>query len=304
MIVQREFVRRTVSAFAVACVLVLGACAGKGDIPAASAPTDIADPFEPVNRTVFGFNNALDTVIFRPVAVAYRTVIPSPIRQGVTNFLRHLRTPIIFANEVLQGDWEGAEVAATRFFVNTIVGLGGVIDIQGMTKGYEYRTEDFGQTLAVWGVGSGPYLVVPLFGPTTVRDATGTIVDGLADPFNLLANAKDAEEFIIARIVLSAIDARERNIEVIDELKQSIDYYAAVRTAYAQRRASQIRDGQVDPNTDFPSFDDLDDASSEIPTTVGESELAQFEFDLPPIGAVNDILATNAHERAQTTNLD
>ncbi len=304
MIVQREFVRRTVGAFMVACVLALGGCAGKGDIPAASSPTEIADPFEPVNRTVFGFNNALDTVIFRPVAVAYRTVVPSPVRQGVTNFLRHLRTPIIFANEVLQGDWEGAEVAATRFFVNTIVGLGGVIDVQGMTKGYEYRTEDFGQTLAVWGVGSGPYLVIPLFGPSSLRDATGSIVDGLADPFNLLANAKDAEELIIARIVLSAIDARERNIEVIDELKRSIDYYAAVRSAYAQRRASQIRDGQVDPNTDFPSFDDLDDASSQLPTGQDNAGLAQFEFDLPPVGLVDDNLATKSPIGALRADLD
>ncbi|MEM8914691.1 MAG: VacJ family lipoprotein, partial [Pseudomonadota bacterium] len=219
---------------------------------------------------------------------------------SVTNFLRHLRTPIIFANEVLQGDWEGAEVAATRFFVNSIAGVGGLFDVQGMTKGYEFRSEDFGQTLAVWGVGNGPYLVVPFLGPSTVRDLSGTVVDGLADPFNWIANANDANEFIIARIILSAIDARERNIEVIDELKQSIDYYAAVRSGYAQQRASQIRDGEIDAGSDFSTFDDLDVDESSLPSPAIEG-LAEFKFELPPVASVAPTLGPANDDNLETS---
>lgn len=304
MFVRGDKIRMAARVAIVSVALLAGACAGRTDAPAASSPTGIYDPFEPVNRTVFGFNNMVDTFIFRPVAVAYRNVVPSPIRMGVTNFLRHLRTPIIFANEVLQGDWEGAEVAATRFFVNTIAGMGGFLDIQGMSKGYEYRHEDFGQTMAVWGVGSGPYLVIPLFGPTTLRDGTGAVVDSLADPFNQLANANDVEEFFIARLLISALDARERNIENIDELKQSIDYYAAVRSAYLQQRNALIRDGRVDPDSDFPSLDELDLDDEAWLNDAAPNSVAEFQLELPPIGTTDDNSGTDAGQRPAPVGLD
>jgi len=221
---------------------------------------DVYDPLEPVNRVIFDVNSALDEAILEPVARGYVEVVPPPIQEGVTNFLRNLRTPVIFANEVLQGDWDGAENAAARFFINSIAGLGGFIDIADY-NGYAFEDEDFGQTLAVWGVGEGPYLVLPLLGPSNVRDTVGTIVDSQADPFNIIAGqAEDGIWFLVGRGVLSAIDARARNLDTIADIREnSLDYYASVRTIYQQFRNAQIRESEAeaDGGSGAPGADDF-----------------------------------------------
>lgn len=234
------------------------ACAAP-DTQLASAE-DVYDPLEPVNRVIFDFNTAVDDVILEPVARGYAEVVPPPVQDGVTNFLRNLRTPVIFANEVLQGDWDGAENAAARFFINSLVGLGGFVDIASY-NGYEFEDEDFGQTLALWGVGEGPYLVLPLLGPSNFRDTVGSVVDSSADPFNIIANqAEDGIWFLVGRGVLSAIDARARNLDVVEDIREnSLDYYASVRSIYQQFRDAQIRDSEAeaDGGSGAPGADDF-----------------------------------------------
>jgi phospholipid-binding lipoprotein MlaA len=246
-----------VAATALLCGFVT-ACAAP-DTQVASAG-DVYDPLEPVNRVIFDFNTAVDDVILEPVARGYAEVVPPPIQDGVTNFLRNLRTPVIFANEVLQGDWDGAENAAARFFINSIAGLGGFIDLAAY-NGYEFQDEDFGQTLAVWGVGEGPYLVLPLLGPSNFRDTVGSVVDSSADPFNIIANqAEDGIWFLVGRGVLSAIDARARNLDAIEDIREnSLDYYASVRSIYQQFRNAQIREteAEVDGGAGAPGAGDF-----------------------------------------------
>lgn len=218
-----------------------------------TAPTlaqdDQNDPIEPVNRAVFQVNRVLDGLILEPAARIYRMITPQFVRTGVTNFLTNLRTPVVFINDVLQGEANRAELTLGRFMFNTIMGVGGLIDVGGMLGMPERHNEDFGQTLAVYGVGSGPYLMLPLLGPSNVRDATGQVVDLAFDPLTILG-AVDIGIFIVptefglSRTGAEALSFRERNIENIDELRRSsIDEYAAVRTLYRQLRASEIRNG-------------------------------------------------------------
>ena len=213
------------------------------------AQEDQNDPIEPVNRAVFQVNRVLDGLILEPAARMYRMATPQFVRTGVTNFLANLRTPVVFINDVLQGEPHRAELTLGRFMFNTIMGVGGLIDVGGMLGMPERHSEDFGQTLAVYGVGSGPYLMLPLLGPSNARDTVGQVVDLAFDPLTLFG-AVDVGVFLVpsevglARTGAEALSFREQNIENIDELRRSsIDEYAAVRTLYGQFRASEIRNG-------------------------------------------------------------
>lgn len=233
----------------------------------------VYDPLEPLNRSIFKVNEAVDFIVLQPVAATYRQVVPDPLQEMVTNFLRNLATPVTLLNELLQGDWEGAEVAVTRFFLNSTVGLAGVIDIAGYnTPELAHRSEDFGQTLGVWGVGDGPYLVLPLLGPSNLRDGFGRIVDTASDPLTYY----DDETFAWTRRGLSAVDARARTLDALDEIKRSsIDFYAAVRSLYWQNRRSEIFDGTPPVDDTFPDFDDFEDEDFEdsgLPSAVQLSE--------------------------------
>lgn len=215
----------------------------------APAQDDQNDPLEPVNRGIYTVNWFIDGLILEPVARIYRMTTPQFVRTGVTNFLANLRTPVVFVNDLLQGKPERAELTLGRFMFNTIMGLGGLIDVGGMLGMPPRHTEDFGQTLAIYGVGSGPFLMLPLFGPSNVRDTVGRVVDLAFDPLTVLG-AVDVglfvvpTEFGLARTGAEGLSLRERNIENIEELRRSsIDEYAAVRTLYGQFRASEIRDG-------------------------------------------------------------
>jgi phospholipid-binding lipoprotein MlaA len=207
------------------------------------------DPIEPVNRAIFQVNRVLDGLILEPAARIYRMITPQFVRTGVTNFLANLRAPVVFANDVLQGEAKRAELTLGRFMFNTIMGVGGLVDVGGLLGMPERHSEDFGQTLAVYGVGTGPYLMLPLLGPSNVRDTSGQVVDLAFDPLTVLG-AVDIGIFIVptelglARTGAEALSFRERNIENIDELRRSsIDEYAAVRTLYRQLRAAEIRNG-------------------------------------------------------------
>ena len=222
-------------------LLALGACATE---PGGVTPADPSDPFEATNRAVLEFNTALDDSLLRPAAEAYRETIPAPMRTGLRNFLRNLNEPVIFANNVLQLRLLDAGHTLMRFYINSTAGGLGLFDL-ATPSGIERRTGDFGQTLHAWGVPDGPYLMLPLFGPTTVRDAVGDGVDSLASPVGLLTSATmsavTAQLFGVGRGALGGLGLRAENIETLDALRaESLDYYARLRSVVRQRRDAQL----------------------------------------------------------------
>lgn len=240
-----------------ACVM-LAACASTHDNTGYASRNQVNDPFEGVNRAVFSFNKAIDDIIFNPTIKAYRTVVPGHARTGIRNAFRNLKSPMRFANQLLQGDIDGAGNELFRTVVNTLVGFGGVFDVAGY-EGYEYEPEDFGQTLGVWGLPHGPYLVVPFLGPSSLRDYAGYAVDALADPLRITLHDHDKDDVAIARMGADYFLLREDLHDVLQDLEtSSIDYYAAVRSTYYQSREAQIndQDGGQQNTPAIPDFDD------------------------------------------------
>lgn len=231
---------RVVGVFAV--LLLLAGCAST--IEESAEGPRIHDPIEPVNRVFFAFNDVLDTVALKPAAFVYKSALPDPIQDMVRNFLRWLRSPVILANSLLQGDIDNAGDATRRFFVNGLTV--GLID-WGDGLGWGYRDEDFGQTLGVHGVEGGPYLVLPVLGPSNGRDLVGRVVDIFFDPLTYIVSGPGARNAItISRAGGEAVDFRARNYDTINDLKESsVDYYARVRSIYLQRRESEIRNGEA-----------------------------------------------------------
>ncbi len=207
------------------------------------------DPLELLNRFTFSFNMALDTVIFQPVAAYYRFLFPVQVRDSVRNVFRNLRSPLILINDLLQGEMERAETTLVRFIVNSTVGVLGLFDVAA-DLGHPYHDEDFGQTLAVHGVGEGFYLVLPIIGPSNPRDGVGILADIYLDPVTYAAESADAEDWLIVRLVAEGIDRRSRNIEIIEDLRRdSIDFYARVRSLHRQARANEINNGRIPVGT-------------------------------------------------------
>jgi phospholipid-binding lipoprotein MlaA len=225
--------------------LTLILCTGLAGCTTTAQPDqEIADPFEGFNRAVFAFNDVADQAILRPVAKGYRFAVPQPARNGLRNFLRNLKSPVHLVNEVLQGDMDGAGNVLTRATVNTFVGVGGLFDVAG-AEGYPYQPEDFGQTLATWGVGHGSYMMMPILGPSSVRDGSGIVVDMFFDPLNwYFYNVRPENEgWKVARFVAEGVVKREELLDALDDLRRnSFDYYTAVRSAYVQRRAAEVSD--------------------------------------------------------------
>lgn len=254
------------TAAAAALALALAGCAsGSGSGGAgADAAYEANDPLEVPNRFVFAVNEAADILAIRPAAEVYRNAVPDPVRNAVQNVLRNLVAPLVITNNLLQGDGRGAQEATGRFMTNTILGLGGVLDVATEAGIPPYTLEDFGQTLAVWGVGEGPYLVLPLIGPSNLRDTSGLVVDTLADPVRIWAYGTDAKDLLYARTGVSATDRRSGLLSEIDDLRRnSVDFYATARSLYRQQRAADIRDGKG--ATDKPEFPEFEDAPTPVP---------------------------------------
>lgn len=235
-----------------ACIGMLAAgCATPppaSDQAAVAAFNEANDPYEPFNRAMLEFNLALDKAILKPVAYVYKEAVPDPLQINVTNFLANLRGPVIFANDLLQGEFERAGNTLLRFAMNSTIGILGINDFAG-EAGIVGHTEDFGQTLATWDVDDGPYLVLPVFGPSNPRDGVGILADSLMDPFTWLTPF----EFRIGRTVGTAVDRRARNYDQINDLeKNSLDFYAAIRSLYRQRRVDEIRNGAPASGTPVP----------------------------------------------------
>lgn len=240
-------------------VVVVGAAPAYGQ-------EEVDDPLEPVNRAIFEFNRVVDGLLLEPAAIMYRAATPQMFRNGVDNFLSNLRAPVVLVNDLLQGEFERAEKTLGRFMLNTIMGLGGIIDIGAHVGMPPRHAEDFGQTLAIWGVGEGAYLMLPLLGPSTVRDGFGRVVDLGFDPLTVVGAAGvgiyiDPTGFGIARTGAEALAFRERNLETIDELERSsLDLYATVRTTYLQFRANEVRNGEAAPLEDIYGEDIYDES--------------------------------------------
>lgn len=236
--------------------LMIGACS------TAHQNNDIAhihDPYEGYNRKIMAFNQQADKIIIHPTIRGYRTIVPQPARNGVHNVLVNLRSPLTLTNQVLQGDWDGAHDVVLRAIINSLLGIGGVFDIAGY-EGIKYEPEDFGQTLAVWGVDSGPYVVVPFLGPSSSRDYLGYFADYAMDPVRWVAFNADAELLYSARFAGDYLDIRDSLMDtLVDTEQSSFDYYAAIRSIYYQHRQALIEDRVGSLEASFPDIPDYDD---------------------------------------------
>ena len=209
------------------------------DFETTSIEDEVYDPFEPINRTIFSFNNAADRIILEPIAKGYKK-LPSPIQSGVNNFLSNLRAPLIVVNQLLQGQGENAAQSSGRFIVNSTVGVFGLFDVAEKI-GLEEKQEDYGQTLATWGVGDGFEIVLPLFGPSNLRDTSGMVLTMLTDPINAYAVSEGEAWLVPMRTAVNAVDTRSQIIDEVNALRDnSVDYYAAVRSSYYQNRRAAI----------------------------------------------------------------
>jgi phospholipid-binding lipoprotein MlaA len=244
---------RNLRPLAAACLLL--SIAGCASLPQGAA-RDPRDPLERYNRAAFTFNDGLDRAIVRPVARGYRKVLPDGLEIAISNFWANAKYPVTIVNDILQGKLPEAASGTGRFLLNTTVGFAGFGD-PASELGLERRDEDFGQTLGRWGVPPGPYLVVPIFGPYTFRDALGTLADDFAEPRHYLEDDS-------TRWWLWAGDRLDRRVRLLDAdivLDRAGDRYAFVRSAYLQRREFEVRDGDVPP--DQTILEDPDPAADE-----------------------------------------
>ena len=209
------------------------------------SPGKVRDCFESLNRATFSLNQGLDKVIFKPVAKSYRS-LPSSVRTGTSNALINISSLITIPNNILQGEFKTAGINTGRFVVNTTIGIIGIFDVAEKMGFSEYEKEDYGQTLGKWGVGAGCYVVLPVLGPSTVRDTVGSFINVLGgDPY-YNASTHGNNEYLSDSIymttkVLSGVDFRAKNLESIDNLeKNSLDFYASVRSLYLQDRQQKI----------------------------------------------------------------
>lgn len=213
----------------------------------ALAPSSVSaaqhDPWEPVNKRIFAFNMFMDDHVIRPVAQGYRNNVPRPVQRGVRNFFNNLNDVTVLMNNVLQLKFSDAATDTGRLVLNTTIGLGGFLDV-ATGAGLEKNNEDFGQTLGAWGVRPGPYVVLPLFGPSTVRDSFGFAVDVYTSPINYVDDT-------VARNSLYVLDTLDTRVELLQlDTMMFGDEYIFMREAYLQQREYLVTDGQIDDDWD------------------------------------------------------
>ena len=232
--------------FLISIMLSCNVSAGTdGENKISKNPKPTKDCFETLNRATFSLNQGLDKVIFKPIAKSYRK-LPSPVRSGTNNVLTNLSSLVTIPNNILQGEFKTAGVNTGRFAINTTVGILGIFDVAEKIGFSEYVKEDYGQTLGTWGIGPGCYIVLPVLGPSTVRDTTGSFINALGgDPY-YNASVHGNNEFLsttqfVTTKIITGIDFRAKNLETIDNLeKNSLDFYASVRSLYLQDRQRKI----------------------------------------------------------------
>ena len=241
------FAQRLIRATVVACCLTLAGCA-----TTRSAPSP-GDPWERVNRGTYAFNDAVDRAVLKPVARGYQRAVPGVVRTGVTNFLSNLAYPTTLVNNLLQFKFKAALSDTARLLLNTTLGLGGLLD-PATDVGLARNDEDFGQTLGRWGVRSGPYLVLPLLGPSTLRDTPASYPDYLTNARHYI----DDNTVELALGGLAIVERRARLLSVDATLAGAYDPYALMRNAFLQRREYMVRDGDVpvEPVDEDPWLED------------------------------------------------
>lgn len=252
--------KKKIYASILAASISLSAVAGANDeILKKNDPSQIKDCHEGLNRTIFALNKGLDNIIFEPVAKAYR-ILPNPVRSGVSNSLENLSNLVTIPNNVLQGEYRKAGTNTGRFVINTTVGILGFIDVAEKIGFVEYEKEDYGQSMAVQGVGPGCYLVLPVLGPSTARDTVSSLVNIVGGDawYNVTVknNTQHFEDsdYIFSRL-MNGVDFRAKNIESFDNLeKNAVDFYASVKSLYLQDRQQKI----LNSNSIIEAMDDSD----------------------------------------------
>jgi phospholipid-binding lipoprotein MlaA len=253
-----EFIKSAVGllgfAVAMSAAAMLPGCATPPTDPAQRAAFDQTnDPLEPMNRAVFDFNDKAYTYVLFPVARGYNS-LPQPARTGLHNIYGNLNEPVVFMNKSLQADPSAAGTTAARFLINTIFGFGGIIDVASHNGLNEPKAGDFGATLYTYGIGEGPYLVLPLFGPSNPRDTVGMTVDGFADPWGYVLYTTYPEE--IGVFVVRGVDQFANNMDNYEQAKKTaLDFYAFLRSSYRQNRRfdlSGAKDGSNESLYDVP----------------------------------------------------
>jgi phospholipid-binding lipoprotein MlaA len=239
--------RAALCAGAMSALVALGGCVIQDTPEKVAQVEETRDPLEPMNRYIFEVNLFIDEMLLKPVAWWYRAGVPDPAREHIHLAIRNITLPWTAVNDVLQGEMTRAYESSARFLINSTVGVAGLFDV-ATDWGFPHHEEDAGQTLAVWGVPGDPYLMLPVLGPSNPRDAAGTVVGWYADPINIVIGSDGS----LARGAASGIDERERNIETIADLQRnSVDFYATIRSVSRQRRETEIRNGR--PSSDYPS---------------------------------------------------
>lgn len=227
----------------------------------------VGDPLEGLNRLIFEFNEIVYTLVLGPAASAYEAFLPPPMREGIENVISNLKTPVYLANDLLQGEGGRAWETTQRFFINSTYGIAGIVD-RAEEMGIEKHKEDFGQTLGAWGVGEGFYLVLPILGPSSPRDAIGKYG---VDPFFDLAGFYIDEDAALARLVVGGVAEYADKQDELDKIKKtSVDYYAAIRSMYRQKREAEIRNGEPGvlppiPDISYDFEDEEDELKGELP---------------------------------------
>ncbi|MBI5119687.1 MAG: VacJ family lipoprotein [Rhodospirillales bacterium] len=260
-------------------LLLLSGCASappESDKAAYAEYKQTNDPGEPTNRAIFAVNKGLDDYAIKPVAKGYQ-YIPQPVRKSIRSFLTNMHEPWTFMNEVMQGEIKRSGQTLGRFCVNTTAGVLGFFDLMDTTLGPAHE-EDFGQTLAVWGVGEGPFVTLPILGPSNPRDAVGTVVGYVADPASLALALVVPPAGMAGITVVGGIDKREKYLKELDEVERtSLDYYASLRSLYRQKRDSDIRNGapgkmpMIDYNSMFDEPQPVSRAPSQPPAAAAFS---------------------------------
>jgi len=276
-----SFLRCALLDLTVVSALMLGGCAASNtEQQVATYEEEFNDPLENVNRKIFDFNQFVDRNAIVPVAKAYRAALPDPVRDSLRDFLNNLREPLVFVNDTLQGQFKRAGETMGRFVINSTIGMGGVVDVAGRW-GVPYHEEDLGLTLGAWGVPEGPFLVVPILGPSTPRDLGGQVAEGFGDPWNRLVTGSPWNLYWIpfVRGGLSGIDTRSRYIETLADIERtSLDYYATIRSLYRQRRAALIRHEQEEnlpPKAGFSRREDPGTPSTVARSAVGPGAVSE-----------------------------
>jgi phospholipid-binding lipoprotein MlaA len=229
--------------------LCLAGCAGAS----ATQAGDRGDPYEATNRQTFAFDMWLDRTFLLPTAKNYNAIVPEAGRGGIHNLLDNLDKPVTFGNDVLQGEAQRAGETALRFTINSTLGLGGLFDPATTNFKLPNHSEDFGQTLGVWGVSGDPYIILPALGPSSPRDVAGRVGDYAMDPLTWIP-FKQHIWWLGGRMYFKVLDARARNIDTLEGIERdSVDFYAATRSLYRQYRQNEIRNGKPD-SQDLPDL--------------------------------------------------